>query len=132
MAGVVAGLLTSAVIKIAGDKLSTVLAEQGNLAWNFSDGLEDMKDTKESVVAVLKDAEQQSIKKESVRLWLNRLKDAALDISDMMDDYQDCDTPRTEKVPELLLQPIAKQNWQCIFSSLPYYRATTTAEQELS
>ena len=39
--------------------------------------------------AVFKDAEQQSVKKETVQLWLKRLKDAALDISDMMDDYQD-------------------------------------------
>jgi hypothetical protein len=38
---------------------------------------------------VFKDAEQQSVKKETVQLWLKRLKDAALDISDMMDDYQD-------------------------------------------
>jgi hypothetical protein len=37
-----------------------------------------------------------------VRLWLKRLKDAALDISDMMDDYQD--TQPTAKVLKLLLQ----------------------------
>ncbi|KAK3124200.1 hypothetical protein QOZ80_7BG0583240 [Eleusine coracana subsp. coracana] len=99
MAGVVAGLLTSAVVKIACDKVSSALAEQASLAWNFSDDLEDMKDIMESVVAVLKDAEQQSIKKETVRLWLKRLKDAVLDISDMMDDYHDTDAQSTAKMP---------------------------------
>ncbi|TVU19672.1 hypothetical protein EJB05_35835, partial [Eragrostis curvula] len=89
MAEMVAGLLTSAVVNIVCDKLSTALGEQAGLALKFSDDLEEMKDTMESIAAVVKDAEQQSVRKEeeSVRLWLKRLKHAALDISDMMDDY---------------------------------------------
>jgi methyl-accepting chemotaxis protein len=92
MAEVVAGLLTSGIVKIAVDKLSSALKEQANLAWNFNDNVEDMKNTMESMVAVFKDAEKQSVKNESARLWLKRLKHAALRISDMMDDYQDTTT----------------------------------------
>jgi light-regulated signal transduction histidine kinase (bacteriophytochrome) len=98
MAEVVAGFLTSAVVKIAVDKLSSAIAEQGNLAWNFSHHLQDMKDTMESMAAVLKDAEKESVEMEQARLWLKRLKTAAQGISDMMDDYQDPDTQTAEQV----------------------------------
>jgi hypothetical protein len=98
MAGLVSGLITSAVVKTTSDKLSSAITEQAGLICNFSSDLVDMKDTMESMAAVLKDAEKQSVKKESVRLWLNRLEHSALDISDMMDDYQDTETQTTEKV----------------------------------
>ncbi|GJN10487.1 hypothetical protein PR202_ga28585 [Eleusine coracana subsp. coracana] len=94
MAGLVSGLITSAVVKTTSDKLSSAITEQAGLLWNFSNDLMDMKDTMESMDTVLKDATKQSVKKESVRLWLNRLEHSALDISDMMDDYQD-----TEEMP---------------------------------
>jgi hypothetical protein len=87
MAGV-AGLLTSALVKIVGDKLGSTIGQQANLVWNFSRDLEDMKDTLESMAAVLKDAERRSIREDSVRLWLKRLKNAALDISDMLDEFE--------------------------------------------
>ncbi|TVU40231.1 hypothetical protein EJB05_13684, partial [Eragrostis curvula] len=95
----VGGMLTSAVVKIAGDKLGSALGEQANLAWNFNKDLEDMKDTMESVAVLLQDAEKQSGKNKSVQLWLKRLKHAAVDISDMMDDYQDTDAQATAKMP---------------------------------
>lgn len=98
MAEVVAGLLTSAVVKIVGDKLNSAIEEQANLARNFGDDLEDMKYTMETMAAVFKDAEKQSVKNEIMRLWLKRLKYAALDISDMMDDYEDDDSGSTAKV----------------------------------
>jgi hypothetical protein len=64
---VVAGFLKSAIVKIAGDKLSSAIAAQGNLAWNFIDNLEDMKDTMELIAVVLKDAEKQSVQTEQAR-----------------------------------------------------------------
>jgi len=42
----------------------------------------------ESMAAVLKYAERRSIREDSVRLWLKRLKNAALDISDMLDKFE--------------------------------------------
>jgi hypothetical protein len=98
---VAAGLLTN-VVKIAVDKLSSAIAEQGNLAWNFSDDLEDMKDTMESIAAVLKDAEKQSVQTEQGRLWLKRLKNAAQGISDMMDNYQDQSAQQVRKLLQAL------------------------------
>lgn len=98
MVGFAVVLIAPAVVKIATDKLSTAIGERVGLLWNFRKDLEEMKDTMEAMAAVLKDAEQQSVRNESVRLWLKRLKDAAHDISDMMDDYNDTDTQPTAKV----------------------------------
>ena len=89
MAEVLAGFLTSAVVNIAKDKLASAIAEQANLLWNFGDDLENMNSVLESISAALQDAERRSVKEKSVQLWLKRLKNAAFDISDLLDDYQD-------------------------------------------
>nr|XP_034599032.1 disease resistance protein RGA2-like isoform X1 [Setaria viridis] len=97
MAGV-AGLLTSAIVKMVGDKLGSTIGQQANLVWTFSRDLEHMKDTLESMAAVLKDAERRSIWEDSVQLWLKRLKHAALDISDMLDQVQANSKPTSRKM----------------------------------
>ncbi|WVZ50136.1 hypothetical protein U9M48_001422 [Paspalum notatum var. saurae] len=103
MAEAVAGLLTSAFVGIAKDKLGSAIAQQANLLWNFDGDLEDMMDTLETISAVLEDAEKRSVRESSVRLWLKRLKDAALDISDILEDYQDIsDQATTAKMLQLL------------------------------
>jgi hypothetical protein len=98
MAEVLASLLTSAVVGIAKDKLSAVIANQANLLWNFGDDLEDMRSVLESISAALEDAEKRSVKEKLVQRWLKRLKNAALDISDMVEDYQDTSDRVTAKV----------------------------------
>ena len=98
MAEVLAGFLTSAVVDIAKGKLASAIAEQANLLWNFGDDLEDMNSVLESISAVLQDAERRSVKDKLVQLWLKRLKNAALDISDMIEDYQDTSNRLTAKV----------------------------------
>ncbi|CAN6373678.1 unnamed protein product [Urochloa humidicola] len=110
MAEVLAGLLTSAIVGIAKDKLSSAIAGQANLLWNFSDDLEDMNSVLESISAALEDAEKRSAKEKSVQLWLKRLKHAAIDISDMLQDYQDTSDQLTAKVPGVLsCIPIARK-----------------------
>jgi hypothetical protein len=76
MAEAVEDLLTNAVVNIA----------------------QDMKDTMESIAAVFKDAEKQSVTNEQTRLWLKRLKNAAQGISDMMDNYQDQSAQQVRKL----------------------------------
>jgi hypothetical protein len=98
MAGVVAGLLTSASVSIAKHKLGSAIAEQGNLLWNFRDDLEDMERVLETISAGIEDAERRSVEEKLVRLLLKRLKDAALDISDMLQDYYDASEQAAAKV----------------------------------
>jgi hypothetical protein len=98
MAEVLSGLLTSAIVGIARDKLASAIAGQANLLWNFGGDLEDMNSVLESISAALQDAERRSATEKVVQLWLKRLKHAALDISDMLEDYQDTSNRLTAKV----------------------------------
>jgi hypothetical protein len=98
MAEILAASLTNAVVGIAKDKLTSAIAEQANLLWNFGDDLEDMKELLESISAALHDAERRSAKERLVQLWLKRLKHAALEISDLLDDYHDTSDRLTAKV----------------------------------
>jgi len=103
MAEEVAGLLASAFVSIAKDKLSSAIAEQASLLWNFTDDLEEMKDHLETISAALEDAERRSVKEKLVQLLLKRLKDVALDISDVLEDYQDTSDQATAKVRSFTL-----------------------------
>ncbi|CAN6226800.1 unnamed protein product [Urochloa humidicola] len=57
-----------------------------------------MNSVLESISAALQDAEKRSAKEKLVQLWLKRLKRAALDISDMLEDYQDTSDRLTAKI----------------------------------
>ncbi|WVZ50160.1 hypothetical protein U9M48_001442 [Paspalum notatum var. saurae] len=103
MAEAVAGLLTSAFVNLAKDKLSSAIGEQANLLWNFDGDLENMVDTLETISAALEDAERRSVKEKLVQLLLKRLKHAAVDISDILEDHQDTiDQATTAKMPRFL------------------------------
>jgi ABC-type transporter Mla subunit MlaD len=124
MAEVLAGLLTSTVVDIAKDKLASAIKEQANLLRNFGDDLEGMNLVLESISAALQDAERRSAKEKLVQLWLKRLKNAALDISDMLEDYQDTSDGLAAKVrtrvcvlcPLKLLLAVYKPIYTCLLN----------------
>uniref|UniRef100_J3N6T4 Rx N-terminal domain-containing protein n=1 Tax=Oryza brachyantha TaxID=4533 RepID=J3N6T4_ORYBR len=81
-------MLAGAVLSCVGQRISSVIAGQITLQWDFSDDLRRMKTTLESVAALLEDAEKQSMNEKTVWLWLKRLKDAAYAISDIIDEFE--------------------------------------------
>ncbi len=107
----VGGMLAAAVLNFVGQQISSVIAVQITLQWDFNDDLKKMKSTLESVAAVLEDAEKQSIKEASVRMWLKRLKSATFAISDMIDEFE-ADTQG--------IQPPAKK-MVCMRTCLPLH-----------
>lgn len=103
-------MLTSAIVGIAKDKMASAIAGQANLLWNFGNDLEDMNSVLESISAALQDAKRRSAKEKLVQLWLKRLKHAALDISHMLEDYQDNSGELKAKKPRVLsCLPIARK-----------------------
>uniref|UniRef100_A0A3B6C1F4 Disease resistance N-terminal domain-containing protein n=1 Tax=Triticum aestivum TaxID=4565 RepID=A0A3B6C1F4_WHEAT len=82
-------MLASAVIKVAIEHLNSTILGEIKLHRNMRNDMENMKMTLESVDAVLRDAERESIKHRSMLLWLKQLKDAANDISHMLEDFED-------------------------------------------
>ncbi|XP_072997589.1 putative disease resistance protein RGA1 [Typha latifolia] len=75
------------LVRVLTSKLSSGLWDELGLLWNFKQDLEDIKSTLAALEAVLKDAERRSMKDEAVLLWLKRLKAAAYDIEDMLNDF---------------------------------------------
>ncbi|CAN6244995.1 unnamed protein product [Urochloa humidicola] len=87
MAGV-GEALVSAVLKEVLRKLGSAAGEQIKARWNLKQDMEAMKSTLELVQAVLRDAERRSVREEAVNLWLKMLKNAAYDISDILDEFE--------------------------------------------
>ncbi|KAF7045491.1 hypothetical protein CFC21_054594 [Triticum aestivum] len=77
------------VIKVAIGHLNSTISGEIKLHRNMRNDLENMKMTLESVDGLLRDAERESIKHNSMLLWLKQLKDAANDISHMLEDFED-------------------------------------------
>ncbi|XP_037449062.1 disease resistance protein RGA2-like [Triticum dicoccoides] len=94
----VAGLLASAVVSAVGNKLGSAIGDEVTMLCSFKDDLKDMKDTLQYMEAALKDAERRSVTEELVRLWLNRLKNAAYEISYMLDELQADSEPASRKM----------------------------------
>ncbi|XP_072997686.1 putative disease resistance protein RGA1 [Typha latifolia] len=95
---IVGELLASAVVKELVRKLGSGLWSEIGLLWNFKNDLEDMKTTLLSIQSVLSDAEERSLNDEFVRVWLKRLKSAAYEIDDMLDQFQIQNQSKNTKV----------------------------------
>ncbi|KAK9997535.1 hypothetical protein SO802_022221 [Lithocarpus litseifolius] len=66
--------------------LITLVTDQIGLAWGFKDELTRLRENVEMVQVVLADAEKRQVEDESVRLWLQRLKDVAYEADDVLDE----------------------------------------------
>ncbi|TVU43359.1 hypothetical protein EJB05_09823 [Eragrostis curvula] len=84
----IGGMLAAGALKLAAGKLAEATGDRVMLQWRFKEDLEAMKDTTESIEAVLEDAERQSLHDKSAKLWLERLTRASYDISDMFDEFE--------------------------------------------
>uniref|UniRef100_A0A0E0F3K2 AAA+ ATPase domain-containing protein n=1 Tax=Oryza meridionalis TaxID=40149 RepID=A0A0E0F3K2_9ORYZ len=94
----VGGMLASAVLRLATQKMGSAIGDQILLQWDFQGDLQEMKMALESVEALLSDAERQSIDRESVRLWLKRLKHCSYDIADVLDEAEAITNPTAGKI----------------------------------
>lgn len=88
MGTVVGEMLASAVLKVVMGKLGAVIGPEVNMLWKFKDDLESIRSTLLTLQAVLNDAEKRSSREERVRLWLKRLKFAAYDIHDILEEME--------------------------------------------
>ncbi|XP_075653998.1 putative disease resistance protein RGA3 [Castanea sativa] len=68
-------------------KLIPVATEQISLVWGFEEQLKELQDSLTTIRAVLTDAERRQVKEERVKLWMRRLKDAAYDVDDVLDEF---------------------------------------------
>jgi aquaporin TIP len=83
-----AEMITGAVVQRVASMLGQATRERVELLWRFSDDVEGMKRTLITVQAVMADAENRSQDSELVRLWLKKLKSAAYNIEDTVDELE--------------------------------------------
>ncbi|CAD6335505.1 unnamed protein product [Miscanthus lutarioriparius] len=88
MGTVVGEMLASAVLKVVMGKLGAVIGPEVSLLWKFKDDFESIRSTLLTLQAVLDDAEKRSSREERVHLWLKRLKFAAYDIHDILEEME--------------------------------------------
>ncbi|KAL5998767.1 hypothetical protein ACLOJK_009715 [Asimina triloba] len=79
--------MADALVSIAKKKLADVAKEKLDLFTGAADELEKLKNTFQSIEALLDDAERRQVGEESVRLWLSRLKAVSYDIDDVLDEW---------------------------------------------
>jgi aquaporin TIP len=83
-----AEMIAGAVVQRVASMLGQATRERVELLWRFSDDVEGMKRTLITVQAVMADAENRSQDSELVRLWLKKLKSAAYNIEDTVDELE--------------------------------------------
>ncbi|XP_026400865.1 putative disease resistance protein RGA3 [Papaver somniferum] len=67
--------------------LTAVIANEIALVWAVKDDFKKLNDTLEMISAVTTDAENRQVSDEAVRLWLRKLKGAAYDADDLLDEF---------------------------------------------
>ncbi|XP_043691656.1 putative disease resistance protein RGA1 [Telopea speciosissima] len=85
-AKIVAGIVVSGVGEIL-KKLIFMATEEIDLVWNVKEELDKLIRTVNAINALLLDAEKQQEEKETVRLFLRRLKDVAYAAEDVLDEF---------------------------------------------
>ncbi|XP_011013381.1 PREDICTED: putative disease resistance protein RGA1 isoform X3 [Populus euphratica] len=79
--------IVSALVSPILENLSLQALKEAGLAWGLDTELENLKSTFAIVQAVLQDAEEKQWKTKALEIWLRRLKDAAYDVDDVLDDF---------------------------------------------
>ncbi|PNS96771.1 hypothetical protein POPTR_017G137700v4 [Populus trichocarpa] len=82
-----ADAIVSALVSPILENLSLQALKEAGLAWGLDTELENLESTFAIVQAVLQDAEEKQWKNKALEIWLRRLKDAAYDVDDVLDDF---------------------------------------------
>lgn len=103
MGMVVGEMLASAALKLVMGKLGVLIGSEVSLLLKFKEDLESIRSMLVTLQAVLNDAEKRSSREERVCLWLKRLKFAAYDIHDILEEMEsknDMDRGALQKVAQ--------------------------------
>ncbi|PPD90241.1 hypothetical protein GOBAR_DD12810 [Gossypium barbadense] len=93
-----ADALVSVVVNIILDNLNSLFLEEMGLAGSLKKELQSLESTLTTIQAVLHDAEEKQWKSEAIKNWLGKLKQAAYDLEDVLDDFKTEAQRRRSKV----------------------------------
>ncbi|XP_058107280.1 putative disease resistance protein RGA3 [Magnolia sinica] len=75
------------LVSTAVDKLNSILQDEVALLVGVTDEIEKLSSTFTLIQAVLKDAETRQLKDKAVKIWLEKVKDVAYDVDDILDEW---------------------------------------------
>ncbi|XXG50779.1 hypothetical protein AAC387_Pa02g4711 [Persea americana] len=82
-----AEVVLSALLQVVFDKLVPLITEEQGMKWGVNKEMERLKSMLPTIQAVLEDAEKQRVEDKALRNWLGKLKDAAYDADDILDEF---------------------------------------------
>ncbi|KAJ6819217.1 putative disease resistance protein RGA1 [Iris pallida] len=94
MAGTAAA---ASLLQVVFENLASTLLGELRLLSDVREDLESLKSTLLTVQDVLEDAETRSIRDKPLQSWLRKLKDAAFDADDVLDDFRTEAAPRRRR-----------------------------------
>ncbi|KAF2296367.1 hypothetical protein GH714_037587 [Hevea brasiliensis] len=81
-----ADFVLSFVVDAALSRVVSLITDEIILAWNLKDDLKGLQESLTMIRAVLQDTEEQQTTRETVRLWMKKLQEAAYDAEDVFDE----------------------------------------------
>ncbi|KAI3997201.1 hypothetical protein MKX01_009045 [Papaver californicum] len=83
-----AEILVSALSEALIAKLVAIASDRISLDWGVRDEMSTLKRTLRNIQAVLTDAERQQVEKDTVKCWLENLKEVAYEAEDLLDEFE--------------------------------------------
>ncbi|XP_058107142.1 putative disease resistance protein RGA3 isoform X2 [Magnolia sinica] len=75
------------IVSAAVEKLKTILEDKVAMLVDIPDEIRKLSSTFTSIQALLEDAESRRVKDRSVKIWLEKVKDVAYDVEDILDEW---------------------------------------------
>ncbi|KAK9086487.1 hypothetical protein Syun_028881 [Stephania yunnanensis] len=94
-----AEVVLEAVVGVLFENLKSIIQRELHLVWGFKADIRKLSATLSPLREVLVDAEVKQIKSKAIRKWLVRLKHAAYDAQDVLDDWAIAETNRIRHQP---------------------------------
>ncbi|KAJ8646475.1 hypothetical protein MRB53_008223 [Persea americana] len=111
-----AAVVLSALLQVVFDKLVSLIKEEQGMKWGVNKEMERLKSTLSTIQAVLEDAEEQQVEDKAVRNWLGKLKDAAYDADDMLDEFMTEALPRKIESRDHMMNKVVRERLDAIAS----------------
>ncbi|XP_055959666.1 putative disease resistance protein RGA3 [Mercurialis annua] len=79
--------MAEAFLQVVLDNLNSMIQKELGLLWGVDKEMEKLSSILSTVQSVLEDAEEKQVRDQAIRNWLGKLKDAAYDADDVLDEF---------------------------------------------
>ncbi|KAH9695787.1 hypothetical protein KPL71_022914 [Citrus sinensis] len=80
--------MAEAILQVVLDNLNSLIKNELGLLHGVEKEMEKLSSTLSTIQAVLEDAEEKQLKDKALQNWLRKLKDAAYEVDDLLDEYK--------------------------------------------